>query len=106
MSGLVTGYELISTFYPPLSRLDTGGHGMSQHVTGKAVTKGVLHISEHNCKCTNKVIKKSFWYQKFNFKTRINGRKDFFPFLGGSPLFLKSLNNYFLGCLGLSQVMN
>ena len=49
MSGLVTGYELISTFYPPLSRLVTGGHGMSHHVTGKAVTKGVLHISEHNC---------------------------------------------------------
>ena len=49
MSGLVTGYELISTFYTPLSRLVTGGHGMSQHVTGKAVTKGVLHISEHNC---------------------------------------------------------
>jgi hypothetical protein len=34
MSGLVTGYELNSTFYPPLSRLVTGGHGLSQLVTG------------------------------------------------------------------------
>jgi hypothetical protein len=32
-SGLVTGYELNSTFYPRLSRLVTGGHGLSQLFT-------------------------------------------------------------------------
>jgi hypothetical protein len=29
MSGLVTGYELNSTFYPPLSRVVTACHGIS-----------------------------------------------------------------------------
>ena len=66
MSGLVTGYELNSTFYPPLSRLVTGGHGMSQHVTGKAVTKGVLHISEHNCKHSFIRYKHSFNFKDFS----------------------------------------
>jgi hypothetical protein len=28
--------------------------------------------------CINKVFEKSFWSQKFNFKTRINGQENFF----------------------------
>jgi hypothetical protein len=29
-------------------------------------------------KCINKVFLKSFWFQKFTFKTRINGQENFF----------------------------
>jgi hypothetical protein len=57
-SGLVTGYELNSTFYTPLLRLVTGCYGLSQLIPWQAVTTqdnpwhpvtGMLHISEHNC---------------------------------------------------------